>query len=207
MGGRGTSHAQYSTPGGTDVSDQPMYQPPDGNETPRLQQSDVQPQTSPGQFSGPVPPIYPPPPEYYTPQNFPPPAPLPPQQAPMPAAYPQYAQYPPYPQYPQPGGYGVQGYGAPPMPQEQGSGLAVAGLIVGIISIPAALIAICGFAFGVVGVILSALGRRSPEHRTLANYGLALSIVGLVLSVASSAIGEYMYLTNPGMFHGILPGL
>jgi hypothetical protein len=189
------------------VSDQPPYYPPSGN-GPQYPQQYPQPggeqpsQQWPGQYPGAVPPVYPPPPEHYTQENYPPLTPDAATQYPPPGSYPQYAQYPsyqPYPPYPQQGMYGPPGYGMPPVPQEQGSGLAVAGLILGIISIPAALVAICGLIFGIIGIILSALGRRSVSHRTMATIGLTLAIIGVVLSVASSAYGVYYAFNHPGL--------
>jgi hypothetical protein len=79
------------------------------------------------------------------------------------------------------------------MPQpEQGGGMAIAGLILGIISIPAAIVAICGLVFGIIGIVLSALGRRSVSRRTMATIGLVLSIIGVVLAIASGAYGVYL---------------
>lgn len=87
----------------------------------------------------------------------------------------------------------------PPMAQpDQGGGMAIAGLILGIISIPAALVAVCGIVFGIIGIVLSAMGRRSVSRRTMATVGLILSIIGLLAGIASSAAGVYMMThTNP----------
>jgi hypothetical protein len=70
---------------------------------------------------------------------------------------------------------------------DQNGGLAIAGLILGIISIPTAFI-LCGIVFGIVGIVLSALGRRSVSHRTMATVGLALSIVGVAIVVIIFAV-------------------
>ncbi len=77
------------------------------------------------------------------------------------------------------------GYGAPyyPAPREQGSDMAVAGLILGIIAIPAATFAACGVLFGVLGLVFSILGRKSFSQRTMATVGIVLSSVALALSL------------------------
>ncbi len=79
--------------------------------------------------------------------------------------------------------------GMPPMAQpDQNGGFAIAGLILGIVSIPTAFF-LCGIVFGIVGIVLSALGRRSVSRRTMATIGLALSIVGVAITVILFAIG------------------
>ncbi len=70
--------------------------------------------------------------------------------------------------------------------------MAIAGLILGIISIPAAFIAICGYIFAILGFIFSLLGRRSVKRHTLAMVGLILSIIGFLASIGSSAYGIYL---------------
>jgi protein-S-isoprenylcysteine O-methyltransferase Ste14 len=77
------------------------------------------------------------------------------------------------------------GYGAPyyPAPREQGSDMAIAGLILGIIAIPAASFAACGVLFGALGLVFSILGRKSFSQRTMATVGIVLSSVALALSL------------------------
>jgi protein-S-isoprenylcysteine O-methyltransferase Ste14 len=94
--------------------------------------------------------------------------------------------------------YGPSGYGAPPMPQQQGSGQAVAGLILGIVSIPAAF-ALCGVIFGILGIVFSVLGRRSIEYRTMANIGLVLSIIGIACAIAFGAYDVMRVLNDPSL--------
>lgn len=101
---------------------------------------------------------------------------------------PQYQQqvYQSQPQYQQPGYYPPQGlyapYGMPVAPADSGGGFAIAGLILGIIGIIVALLPFCGVPVSIVGIVMSALGRRSLFRKTMANWGLALSIIGLVLT-------------------------
>lgn len=140
------------------------------------------------------------PPYGYDPQN--PQTPQNPQWQGQPSSYPpgygqdpsypgQPAGYPPQPgQYPQPGGY-AQPYPAPAAPQ-QGGGLAIAALVLGIISLIAWLLPICGFPVAIVGLILGFIGRRSPARRGMATAGIVLNIIGLVLTIGSAAFGVYI---------------
>jgi hypothetical protein len=86
-------------------------------------------------------------------------------------------------------------YGAPlyaPMPQlDRGRGMALAGLILGIIGIIVWLIPFFGFPVTIVGIILSALGRRSTSRKGMALAGLVLGIVGLVLTIACCSFTYY----------------
>gem|GEM_PF-1453703 len=132
----------------------------------------------------------------YNPQ-YPPSGGYPPQQ---PGGY-----YPPS-QPPQQGGYyptpdayqQAQPYGYPAAPvaaPEKGGGFAIAGLILGIVSIPIAVFAICGYITAILGLVFSILGRRAPSKRTIATIGIVLSIIGFIASIISSAVGV-MLLSN-----------
>lgn len=81
---------------------------------------------------------------------------------------------------------------APMPPLDRGRGMALAGLILGIIGIIAWLIPLFGFPVTIVGIVLAALGRRSTSRRGMALAGLILSIVGLVLSFGNCALGIYL---------------
>lgn len=136
-------------------------------------------QTGEDPYSG----AFPPPPAAPSQPLYPPPPAYPPQ-------YAQYPMYPPPPAYPPP----PMGYYPPPYPvqPEQGSGLAIAGLILGIVSIPTALNAGCGLIFGILGLIFSIQGRRSRSHRGLATGGLVCSIIGLSIT---ALYGAFMILS------------
>ena len=73
---------------------------------------------------------------------------------------------------------GAYGYGVPVAPSEPGRGLALAGLILGIISI---LTPFCGVPIAFAGIITSVMGRRSVSRRTMATVGLVLSIIAIGL--------------------------
>ena len=73
--------------------------------------------------------------------------------------------------------------GAAPRAEDR-SGRALAALILGIISIPAALIAILGLVVGIVAVVLGATARGS-RHRGQATAGMVLGAIGIVLAIAN----------------------
>lgn len=64
------------------------------------------------------------------------------------------------------------------------NGMAIAGLVLGIISIVFCWIPFVGIVAGVVGLILAVLGRKNclPTQAGMATAGLVLSIVGLCIS-------------------------
>lgn len=109
-----------------------------------------------------------------------------PYQQPYPPA--QQQMYPPvqqpYPQnqsYQNP--YNPNLYSVPGAQSSQGSGMAVAGLVLGIISIVFCWIPFVDLLIGIIGLVLSLLGRRSLSRRGIAIAGLVCSIIGLVLTV------------------------
>jgi hypothetical protein len=114
-------------------------------------------------------------------------------QAPPP---PQPGYTSPQPQPPtefqQPGYYPPPGaqvpYDVPAVAPYQGARFAIAGLVLGIVSVISAIFPICGLPFGIIGIIVSVLGRRSITRRTMATAGLVLSIIGIALSVISSIL-------------------
>lgn len=61
--------------------------------------------------------------------------------------------------------------------------MGIASLILGICSIVFSWFSGVGVFFSIPGIILGALGKKSPEKAGLANAGLILSIIGAVLSV------------------------
>ncbi len=85
------------------------------------------------------------------------------------------------------------GYPQQPMPQnDQGSGQALAGLVLSIISMIAWLFPLAGVPLAILGIIFSALGRRSFSRKTMATVGLVLSIIALVLALGNAALGAYL---------------
>jgi Domain of unknown function (DUF4190) len=84
---------------------------------------------------------------------------------------------------------------APPTASTGGSsGRATASLILGIISIPAALIALLGIILGVIALVLGATARGDIRRRGLSNSGhamagMVLGSIGLVLGLANMIAG------------------
>ena len=78
----------------------------------------------------------------------------------------------------------------PPMPTpvEPGRSQALAGLIVGIISLIVWFIPCVGLPVSIVGIIMSVIGRRSISHRAMATVGLVLSIIGLVVALVYNSL-------------------
>lgn len=94
---------------------------------------------------------------------------------------------------------GADGYGSPysppaaqPAQTDANAGMAIAALVLGIISALAWLLPICGFPFAVAGIVCGVLGRRSVSKRTMATIGLVLAIAALVLTLANAALGVYL---------------
>lgn len=100
-----------------------------------------------------------------------------------------YAQNPYETQNPYEQGQMQQMYTKPP---DKRGGFAIAGLVLGIISIFAAILPLCGFPVSIVGIIIAALGRASVSKRTMATIGLVLAIIGIVLTIANASYGAYI---------------
>ena len=81
----------------------------------------------------------------------------------------------------------VPGYVSTPAPVS-GKGLAIASLILGILSLCASVGWFCGGPLSIVGLILGFLGRK-PASKGLATAGIILSGVGLVLTVIFFILG------------------
>jgi hypothetical protein len=85
-------------------------------------------------------------------------------------------------------------FAPPAAPPDSRRGTAIAGLVLGILSVFAAILPICGLPFAVAGIVVSVLGRRSPSLRTMATVGLVLSIAAIVLALINAAAGVYLAL-------------
>jgi len=68
----------------------------------------------------------------------------------------------------------------------------LAGLVLGILSIPGAIIPLFGFPLSIIGIIFSAKGMKQSEGYGLAIAGLTCSIIGLLLTTANSIWGAYL---------------
>ena len=69
-------------------------------------------------------------------------------------------------------------------PEERNNKFMAAGsLILGVLSLFAGLIPICGAVISLAGIGVGIFGQRSSESRKLATVGIAISVLGLILSV------------------------
>ena len=75
------------------------------------------------------------------------------------------------------------------------SGLAIGSLVLGILSLCAWFIPLCGLPVSVVGIILGALSLGS-SRRGMAIAGLILAGLGLLLSLGNAAFGAYLGMTG-----------
>lgn len=141
--------------------------PPPGYGQPAYPSQPLYPSPEYGQPAYPSPPLYPPPQPPYPPLPYPPPP-----------AYPSQPLYPPNMYVAQP--Y----YPAVPMgvPDENG-GLAIAALVLGILSIPMALFGVCDLPFVALAIIFGVLGLKSRLRHGLALAGLITGIAGGVLFI------------------------
>lgn len=77
------------------------------------------------------------------------------------------------------------------MEQKDHYGLAIASLVLGIISLGAWFLPICGLPVSITGLILGIVGRNSSKSG-MATAGIVMTIIGLVLGIINAAIGAYM---------------
>jgi hypothetical protein len=87
----------------------------------------------------------------------------------------------------------------PPLPVENPTGKATAGLVLGIVGLIAWFIPLFGFPITITGLVLSIKGLKSTS-RGMAMAGLVMNIIGLVLTTLNSAYGAYLAATGQ-MFH------
>ena len=91
--------------------------------------------------------------------------------------------------YPPPGYAPPVFYPGMPIAQpERGRDLAIAGFVIGIVSLFTWFVPFISVPMPIVGIILSALGLRSPSRRIFAIIGLILSIIGLVIEITLIAL-------------------
>lgn len=75
---------------------------------------------------------------------------------------------------------------------EDKKGVAIAGLVLGILSPLVWLIPLFGYPVTIVGIIMSAKGMKT-SGRGMAIAGMILSIIGLVLTLGNSVLGACIY--------------
>jgi hypothetical protein len=75
-----------------------------------------------------------------------------------------------------------------PQPSSQGNGLAVAGLVMGILAVVLCWVTIINFVLGVLGIVFGAVGMAKAKkiggkNRGMALAGLILGVIGIILGV------------------------
>ena len=102
---------------------------------------------------------------------------------------PSYTQPDPYAQpamYAPPNPYGAMAQQYAPPVSDSRTGFAIAGLVLGIVSILSSWYPFCGLPLPIIGIVMSALGRRSRSYRTMATVGLILSIIAIAIGVITT---------------------
>ena len=90
--------------------------------------------------------------------------------------------------YAAPNPYGAMAQQYAPRTSDSRNGFAIAGLVLGIISILSSWYPFCGLPLPILGIVMSALGRRSSSYRTMATVGLILSIIAIVIGVITTTV-------------------
>ncbi|HEX6817358.1 MAG TPA: DUF4190 domain-containing protein [Ktedonobacterales bacterium] len=181
--------------------EQPGY-PPAGNPQPTPSEYPPQPVPSPGPYAPPyAQPGYGQPPSQpyahpdYGQAGYGQPGYGQPGAQPYPPPYAQPGQYQPQYQAPYGASYGPV-YGAAIPQQDSRAGLAIAALVLGILSLVFSCANICDVPFIALGLIFGVMGLQSTTRRSLAVWGLALSAGALVIAIAILA-----YAITTGNFH------
>lgn len=87
-------------------------------------------------------------------------------------------------------------YVAPQEPEKKTNGLAIAGMVLGIISIPAACCFACaGWICGILGLIFSILG-QSKGKSGMGLAGIICSVIGLLFALTNSILGVVLNSTD-----------
>jgi hypothetical protein len=79
--------------------------------------------------------------------------------------------------------------------QQKGPGLAIASLVLGILSLCGSGVFVCGGILSLVGIVLGALGLNS-RGRGMAIAGIILSVVGLLLAIVTRVIFRGVLFNN-----------
>jgi hypothetical protein len=82
------------------------------------------------------------------------------------------------------------------------SGFAIASLVLGVVSLCAWLLPICGVPISLVAVVLGALSLNSPR-RGMAIAGIVLGAIAILLSLVNAALGAYFGVTDALNLQGL----
>ena len=84
----------------------------------------------------------------------------------------------------------------PSAPKGNESVYAAVSLMLGVTSLCAWFIPLCGGPISIAGIVLGYLGMKDPSRKTLAIAGLALGVLGLIATCINGAVGAYMGITG-----------
>ena len=76
--------------------------------------------------------------------------------------------------------------------------LAIASTVVGVLSLCASLVPVCGFPLSLAAIGLGAFSLKAPNRRTLAIVGLVLGGLAILLSICSAAFGLMAMMNGQG---------
>lgn len=76
-----------------------------------------------------------------------------------------------------------------------GSGLAIAGFVIGLLELLGWCLPLVGVPLGITGLVLSCKGLGS-DQRGLAIAGIVLNTIGLLLALANAAVGAYLVMSG-----------
>ena len=80
--------------------------------------------------------------------------------------------------------------------QETGRTEAIIAFVLGIVSLLAWCIPICGAPVTIAGIVLGIRGLQSSSMRVMAIVGIVLSSLGLIATVVNAAVGAYLGATG-----------
>ena len=81
-------------------------------------------------------------------------------------------------------------------PKGNESVYAAVSLMLGVTSLCAWFIPLCGGPISIAGIVLGYLGMKDPSRKTLAIAGIALGAIGLIATCINGAVGAYMGVTG-----------
>jgi len=88
--------------------------------------------------------------------------------------------------------------------QEQGNGMAVAGMVLGIVSVPMICLWPIGLICAIVGLCLGVAGKNRSQ---ISNTGAGMAVAGIVLSCITIALILLAFIVGIGMISSVMRGL
>lgn len=73
---------------------------------------------------------------------------------------------------------------------------AIASLVLGVVTLCAWFIPICGCPLSIIGIILGVMGLEAPSQRTMAQIGLVLCVLTLLAAIGNGILGAAINLNG-----------